>query len=114
MPGQFLSRQETVRQHGQRIFCPQLAKDIQAFPGQFYIRNVVAINIYQLHDKLFIMPYLKLIESRVKSVHAVAGGELVAVGESPKEVRDIALGKHPHINPSVLLVPHEEDFVCAL
>jgi len=58
--------------------------------------------------------FTELVDNYAGKYVAVANCELVAVGESPKEVRDVALRKYPHINPSVLLVPHEEDFVCAL
>ncbi|KON27035.1 hypothetical protein AC481_05995 [miscellaneous Crenarchaeota group archaeon SMTZ-80] len=45
---------------------------------------------------------------------AVANGELVAVGETAGEVDSEARKKYAGIIPSVLLVPREEDFVCAL
>lgn len=44
---------------------------------------------------------------------AVANDELV-VGDSSLEVRDNARKQHPSVNPSILHVPHPEDFVCAL
>jgi hypothetical protein len=45
---------------------------------------------------------------------SVAGGEVVAVGDSVKEVDDAARGKYPTVIPSVLRVPREEDFECLL
>jgi len=45
---------------------------------------------------------------------SVAGGELVAVGDSAKEVDDAARKKYPAVIPSVLRVPRAEDFQCLL
>ena len=45
---------------------------------------------------------------------AVANEELVAVGDSRQEVEIVSKRKYPHITPSVLLVPKEEDFLCIL
>jgi len=45
---------------------------------------------------------------------SVAGGELVAVGDSVKEVDNAARAKHPTVIPSILRVPREEDFECLL
>lgn len=45
---------------------------------------------------------------------SVAGGQVVAVGDSVKEVDDAARAKYPTIIPSVLRVPREEDFECLL
>ena len=45
---------------------------------------------------------------------SVASGEVVAVGDSVKEVDKAAREKYPAIIPSVLRVPREEDFECLL
>jgi len=45
---------------------------------------------------------------------SVASGEVVAVGDSVKEVDKAAREKYPTIIPSVLRVPREEDFECLL
>jgi len=45
---------------------------------------------------------------------SVASGEVVAVGDSVKEVDKAAREKYPTIVPSVLRVPREEDFECLL
>ena len=45
---------------------------------------------------------------------AVANEELVSIGESAGEVEEIAERKYPDIVPSVLRVPHEQDFECLL
>ena len=58
--------------------------------------------------------FSELVEEYAGKYIAVAGGELVAVGNSLKEVHEIALEKYPHIVPSILRVPREEDLVCAL
>jgi len=44
---------------------------------------------------------------------AVANEELF-VGESGSEVEHIARKKYPAIIPSVLRVPHPDDFICAV
>lgn len=45
---------------------------------------------------------------------SVAGGGVVAVADSVKEVDDAAREKYPTIIPSVLRIPGEEDFECLL
>jgi len=45
---------------------------------------------------------------------SVAGGELVAVGDSVRDVDEAARAKYPDVVPSVLRVPKEEDFECLL
>jgi hypothetical protein len=55
----------------------------------------------------------ELVEKFAGHYVAVANGELI-VGDSLQEVREHARRKHPNINPSILRVPHPEDFVCAL
>jgi peptide subunit release factor RF-3 len=45
---------------------------------------------------------------------SVAGGGLVAVGDSVREVDDAAREKFPSIVPSILRVPKKEDFECLL
>lgn len=55
----------------------------------------------------------ELVEKFAGCYIAVADQDLV-VGGSLQEVREKAQQKHPAINPSILRVPHPEDFVCAL
>ncbi len=55
----------------------------------------------------------ELVEKFAGRYIAVANEELL-VGDSLQEVRANARRKHPAINPSILHVPHPEDFVCAL
>lgn len=55
-----------------------------------------------------------LVEKYAGKYVAVANGELVAVGETAREVETKAREKYSKIIPSVLLVPREEDFICAL
>lgn len=54
----------------------------------------------------------ELVEKFADRYVAVVNEELV-VGDSPQEVREKARRKHPAINPSILRMPHPEDFVCA-
>lgn len=56
----------------------------------------------------------ELVEKYAGKYVAVANEELIAVGESRKDVEWVARGKYPDITPSVLLVPREEDFTCLL
>jgi len=55
----------------------------------------------------------ELVEKYAGCYIAVANLEL-EVGDSLRQVRDKARRKHPAINPSILRVPHPEDFICAL
>jgi hypothetical protein len=55
----------------------------------------------------------ELVEKFAGRYVAVANEELM-VGDSLQEVRESVRRKHPDVNPSILRVPHAEDFVCAL
>lgn len=55
----------------------------------------------------------ELVDNYAGRYVAVANEELF-VGDSLKEAREKALQKYPNVNPSVLLVPRPEHFVCAL
>ncbi len=66
-------------------------------------------------DELWIYEHFsELVEKYPGKYIAVANGELVAVGDSRKEVEEIARKKYPSVTPSVLRVPKEEDLICAL
>lgn len=54
-----------------------------------------------------------VIEYPRKSI-AVVNDQIVAVGESEKEVDCLARNKYPHATPFVFTVPSEEDLVCLL
>ncbi|MCK4390927.1 MAG: hypothetical protein KAV83_11910 [Desulfobacterales bacterium] len=56
----------------------------------------------------------ELVDKYAGKYVSVAGGDLVAVGDSVKEVDDAARAKYPKVVPSVLRVPQEEDFECLL
>lgn len=45
---------------------------------------------------------------------AVSNEEIVYIGDSAKEVDDIAREKYPDIIPSVIHVPREENLTCIL
>jgi len=58
--------------------------------------------------------FTELVERYAGKYVSVARGELVAVGDSVKDVDEAARAKYPDIVPSVLRVPREEDFECLL
>jgi hypothetical protein len=45
---------------------------------------------------------------------AVVNEEVVAVGDSPRDVENEAMKRHPGKIPSVMKVPTEDDIVCLL
>jgi hypothetical protein len=55
----------------------------------------------------------ELVDAYAGRYVAVANEELF-VGDSPKEVEEKARQKYPNSIPSVLGVPHPEDFICAV
>lgn len=56
----------------------------------------------------------ELVERYAGKYVSVAGGGLVAIGDSVREVDQAARAKYPDVVPSVLRVPKEEDFECLL
>jgi uncharacterized protein (DUF1330 family) len=56
----------------------------------------------------------ELVEKYGGKYVSVAGGELVAVGDSVSDVDEAARAKYPDVVPSVLRVPKQEDFECLL
>lgn len=58
--------------------------------------------------------FSELVEKYAGKYISVAGGSIVAVGESAKEVDNAARAKYPSVIPSVLRVPSKEDFECLL
>lgn len=65
-------------------------------------------------DDLWIVKnFERLVEGYAGRYIAVINEQVVAVGESPKEVDEAARRIYPQRIPSVLLVPKEEDFICA-
>jgi len=58
--------------------------------------------------------FSELVDKYAGKYISVAGAELIAVGDSVKEVDDAARAKYPTIIPSILRVPKEEDFECLL
>ncbi|MDI6791791.1 MAG: DUF5678 domain-containing protein [bacterium] len=58
--------------------------------------------------------FAELVEKYGGKYVSVAMEELVAVGDSAKEVDNTARKKYPRTIPSVLRVPKEEDFECIL
>jgi hypothetical protein len=65
-------------------------------------------------DKKWIQEHFEeLVDKYAGRYVAVARGEAF-VGDSLQDVRKQALQKYPKTNPSILRIPHPEDFVCAL
>jgi hypothetical protein len=66
-------------------------------------------------DDLWIVEHFsELVTKYAGKYVAVVNENLVAVGESGKEVEDRAREIEPHKIPSVLLIPREEDMACLL
>jgi len=66
-------------------------------------------------DDLWIVEHFsELVTKYAGKYIAVVNETLVAVGDSGKEVEDIARTIEPHKIPSVLRVPREEDMACLL
>ncbi len=56
----------------------------------------------------------ELVEKYGGKFVAVSSEKIVAVGDSSKVVDEIAREKYPHIIPSVIHVPREENLTCIL
>jgi hypothetical protein len=66
-------------------------------------------------DDLWIVEHFSELVTKYSGKYvAVVNEELVAVGDTGKEVEDKALEIEPHKIPSVLLIPREEDMACLL
>ncbi len=68
-----------------------------------------------MNDNQWIVEHFEeLVDRYGGSYIAVVDGQVVAVGDNPKNAEDEALLKFPGKTPSVLRVPREEDIVCLL
>lgn len=56
----------------------------------------------------------ELVENYEGKWVAVVDEEIASVGDSAIVVEEIALKKNPNKLPSVILIPHKEDFECLL
>lgn len=56
----------------------------------------------------------ELVDKYAGKYISVAGGKVIGVGDSAKEVDDAARTQYPTTIPSVLRVPREEEFECLL
>lgn len=56
----------------------------------------------------------ELVDKYAGKYVAVSNQEIAGVDESALKAEQKALKKYPNLIPSVLRVPHPEDFVCAL
>ena len=66
-------------------------------------------------DDLWIVEHFsELVTKYAGRYIAVVNETLVAIGDSGKEVEDVARKIEPHKIPSILRVPREEDMACLL
>jgi len=65
-------------------------------------------------DKWITQHFEELVDKYGGKYVAVVSEQVVAVGDSPKEVDEKARQLYPDKLPSVLLVPKEEDLTCIL
>lgn len=65
-------------------------------------------------DKWITQHFEELVDKYGGKYVAVVNKQVVAVGDSPKEVDKKARQLYPNRLPSVLLVPKEEDLTCIL
>jgi len=65
-------------------------------------------------DKWITRHFEELVDKYGGKYVAVVSEQVVAVGDSPKEVDEKARQLYPDKLPSVLLVPKEEDLTCIL
>jgi len=68
-----------------------------------------------MNDNEWIVEHFEeLVDTYGGSYIAVVDGEVVVVGDDPKEIEDRILAEYPSKKPSILNVPREEDIVCLL
>ncbi len=68
-----------------------------------------------MNDHEWIVEHFEeLVNTYGGSYIAVVDGEVVVVGDDPKEVEDRAQAEYPRKEPSILNVPREEDIICLL
>jgi hypothetical protein len=73
----------------------------------------IEITLERYNDWM-IAHYEELVEKYPHKAIAIVESEIVAVGNTEKEVEDIARKKYPKKVPFVTTLPSEEDFVCLL
>lgn len=66
------------------------------------------------YDEWFERNFEDVVQRYPHKAIAVVGKDIVAVGNSEKEVDETARNKYPNEIPFVVTVPSEEDFVCLL
>ena len=68
----------------------------------------------QRYDEWLVQHFEELVVEYPRNTIAVVGDEIVAVGDSEKEVDKLAREKYPKAIPFVFTVPAEEDLMCLL
>jgi len=70
--------------------------------------------VLEEYNDWMVAHYEELIEKYPHKAIAIVEGEIVAVGNTEKEVEEIARRKYPEKLPFVTTLPCEDDFVCLL
>lgn len=70
--------------------------------------------ILEKYNNWMVKHYEKVVKEYPRKAIAVVDEEIVAIGETEKEVDDIARKKYPEKIPFVTTLPSEEDFICLL
>jgi len=75
--------------------------------------NKIQLNL-QRYDDWLAQHFEEVVTKYSKRSIAVVNDEIVAVGDTEKEVEQSAREKYPDVIPFVFTVPAEEDLVCLL
>jgi len=70
--------------------------------------------LLERYNDWMVVHYEELVKEYPHKAIAVVEGGIVAVGETEKEVDEVARRKYPDRIPFVTTLPSEEDFVCLL
>lgn len=71
-------------------------------------------SILEEYNDWMVKHYEKVVKEYPRKAIAVVDEEIVAIGETEKEVDEIARIKYPDKIPFVKKLPSEEDFICLL
>jgi len=70
--------------------------------------------ILEKYNDWMVKHYENMVKEYPRKAIAVVDEEIVAIGETEKEVDEIARKKYPDKIPFVTKLPSEEDFICLL
>ncbi|MDI7261252.1 MAG: DUF5678 domain-containing protein [Thermodesulfobacteriota bacterium] len=70
--------------------------------------------LLERYNDWMVTHYEELVKEYPHKAIAVVEGAIVAVGQTEKEVDEVAKRKYPDKIPFVTTLPSEEDFVCLL